>query len=171
METNSGRNIWFTTTFKNDLSMAKKVTQLHEELIADLKTEMGASNFVTRCLFQPLPAFFSDRSVAQGGNVLGLDAEKEDMLLWLGNGVALNEGDNALMQKKMSTWASNIDSYAQSVGSSVEFKYLNYADGSQNPLSTYGTKNIDFIRQVSTKYDPQQIFQKKVPGGFKISRI
>lgn len=163
-------NIWFTTTFKNDLSVVKRVTQLHEALIADLKTSLGAANFATRCLFQPLPAFFADISVQQGGNVLGLDVEDDDMILWLGNGVVYNQGDVAAMQTKMAKWTRDIDSFAKVNGADIQFKYLNYADGSQNPLASYGTSNVNFIKKVAAKYDPLQTFQKKVPGGFKISR-
>ncbi|EXJ89944.1 hypothetical protein A1O3_03011 [Capronia epimyces CBS 606.96] len=165
------RNIWFTLTFKNDAAVVQKVVDLHEQLVADLKAALPASDFATRCLFQPLPAFFADRSVAQGGNVLGLDSQKDDMILWLGNGVVYSEANQPLMQSKMAAWSSAISSFAKAQGKDVGFVYLNYADGSQDPLSTYGSANIAFIRKVAAKYDPLAVFQRKVPGGFKISRI
>lgn len=53
-------------------------------------------------------------------------------------------------------------------GTDVEFAYLNYADKTQDPISTYGEENIAFLRNVSAKYDPNQILQTRLPGGFKI---
>jgi hypothetical protein len=48
--------------------------------------------------------------------------------------------------------------------------YLNYAGSGQDPLGSYGSDNVAFIRATAAKYDPTGAFQKHVPGGFKISR-
>lgn len=48
------------------------------------------------------------------------------------------------------------------------FKYLNYADRSQDPLGSYGAQSLEFLKRTSAKYDPSGVFQKRVPGGFKI---
>lgn len=64
-----------------------------------------------------------------------------------------------------------LTTYSKSIGADNEFIYLNYANSNQNPLSTYGPKNVEFIRTVAKKYDPTGIFQTQVPGGFKISGV
>ena len=53
----------------------------------------------------------------------------------------------------------------------VEWEYLGYADGTQDPIGTYGPENILFLQDVAAKYDPKQIFQRRMPGGFKIPNI
>ena len=50
------------------------------------------------------------------------------------------------------------------------FQYLNYAAPFQDPFASYGEKNLQLLREVSKKYDPDQVFQKLVPGGFKLNR-
>jgi hypothetical protein len=35
-------------------------------------------------------------------------------------------------------------------------------------LSGYGEKNLEHMRKVSEKYDPEGVFQTMVPGGFKL---
>lgn len=50
------------------------------------------------------------------------------------------------------------------------FRYLNYSDISQDPLSTYGEDNFKRMREVAMKYDPTGVFQTRVPGGFKLSK-
>ena len=39
------------------------------------------------------------------------------------------------------------------------------------PLESYGKANVQLLRNVSAKYDPQGVFQYMVPGGFKIADI
>jgi hypothetical protein len=41
----------------------------------------------------------------------------------------------------------------------------------QDPLSSYGPDNVAKIRAAAKKYDPKQVFQTRVPGGFKISKV
>lgn len=65
-----------------------------------------------------------------------------------------------------------LEAYAASLGGAVEFKYGNYCDGlTQDPLATYGETNIQRMREAAKKYDPTGVFQTRVPGGYKISRI
>jgi hypothetical protein len=35
-------------------------------------------------------------------------------------------------------------------------------------IEGYGAANVAFLRDVSRKYDPLGVFQKLVPGGFKL---
>jgi hypothetical protein len=57
---------------------------------------------------------------------------------------------------------------AMSMGLLHDFQYLNYAGPGQNPLASYGASNIAKLQAVSKKYDPNSIFQRQVPGGFKL---
>ena len=47
---------------------------------------------------------------------------------------------------------------------------MNYAYPTQDVIGSYGDENVDFLRKVSRKYDPAQVFQKLVPGGYKLGR-
>lgn len=48
------------------------------------------------------------------------------------------------------------------------FQYLNYADTSQHPIASYGPENVARLKAASRKYDHNGVFQKLVPGGFKL---
>ncbi len=54
-------------------------------------------------------------------------------------------------------------------GTYSPFVYVNYAAPDQNPLCGYGAENAALIRTVAEEYDPTGVFQKLMPGGFKIS--
>ena len=61
-----------------------------------------------------------------------------------------------------------IDEEAATRGTSVPFKYMNYAYSFQDPISSYGQEIRKMLREVSVAYDSNGLFQKGVPGGFKI---
>jgi len=48
---------------------------------------------------------------------------------------------------------------------------LNYADNTQDPLASYGSASVKKMKAAAKKYDPSGVFQKLVPGGFKISNV
>jgi hypothetical protein len=64
-----------------------------------------------------------------------------------------------------------LTTYSKSIGADNEYIYLNYANSNQDPLSTYGSENVEYIRAVAKKYDQTGVFQTQVPGGFKISAV
>jgi hypothetical protein len=48
-----------------------------------------------------------------------------------------------------------------------DFKYMNYASANQDVLKGYGEENYQRLRAIAAKYDPEQVFQKLMPGYFK----
>lgn len=72
------------------------------------------------------------------------------------------------MKSAADGWLAGAKTAAAKAGLSNEFVYLNYAAPGQDPLSGAGAANKANLRSVSKKYDPDQIFQKAVPGAFKL---
>ena len=64
---------------------------------------------------------------------------------------------------------TNLTTYLKSAGALKDFQYINYAFQDQDPLGGYGDVALSKIKAASQKYDPGQIFQKLVPGGFKLA--
>lgn len=60
------------------------------------------------------------------------------------------------------------NSFAESRGTLNSYEYLNYADKTQTPITGYGAETVAKLKAASHKYDPLQVFQKRVPGGFKL---
>lgn len=73
------------------------------------------------------------------------------------------------VREATANWSRNVAKATRLLGTESSFLYLNYADGSQNPLRSYGNTSVAFMQQVARKYDPNGVFQRLVPGGFKIS--
>ncbi|KAH6850832.1 hypothetical protein B0I37DRAFT_390734 [Chaetomium sp. MPI-CAGE-AT-0009] len=62
----------------------------------------------------------------------------------------------------------SIESRAKAKGLLRNFQYLNYAASYQAPLTSYGARELEFLKGVSSKYDRLGLFQSRVPGGFKL---
>jgi hypothetical protein len=45
---------------------------------------------------------------------------------------------------------------------------MNYADGTQNVYESFGSANLNKMREVKRKYDPTNFFGKYWHGGYKI---
>ena len=122
--------------------------------------------------FQPLSTFFNDISKQKGGNMLGLESQEQNAILWTGFvAVSTTRQALAVAQTRMMAMVVELRGFAASLAAGSSLIYMNYADLSQNPLGSYGKKNINYIRDVATKYDPMGAFQTRIPGGFKILRV
>ncbi|KAJ8129084.1 hypothetical protein O1611_g4550 [Lasiodiplodia mahajangana] len=53
-------------------------------------------------------------------------------------------------------------------GTKVDYVYMNYASEDQDVIKSYGGENKKFLQETSKKYDPEGLFQKGVPGGWKL---
>lgn len=121
-------------------------------------------------VFQPLLKLFAKANA--GGNVLGLDKSlKEDSVIWIGQAGVDSPFMNAWFQTKLGAVTAELEAYAESIGANTPWRYLNYVNPSQDPLSSYGAENVEFMREVAAEYHPSGFFQTRVSGGFKLSNV
>ncbi|KAL8869067.1 MAG: hypothetical protein Q9174_004549, partial [Haloplaca sp. 1 TL-2023] len=160
-------NLYASITFSNNLTVLNGVVDILEEKLAkyrdaDFFTYVGVQ-------FQPLPRVFTEHGLDRGGNVLGLDRYTDNNLFFLfdiaWNGTQYDDKIRDVADEVIGA----LQEYTNSVGALKDFQYINYAYYNLNPLGGYGTAALDKIKAASLKYDPQQVFQKLVPGGFKLA--
>ena len=116
--------------------------------------------------FEPLPTVF----LAPGAGKNSLGTSPKD-----GNGMILlitalwpdSKSDDAVHSKGEQILAA-VDAEAKKMGMLKRFVYANYADYTQHPINSYGEKSVKFLEKTAKTYDPKGVFQKKVPGGFKL---
>lgn len=117
---------------------------------------------------QPIPPAITSKSAALGGNSLGLESSGSALVLCLISATWDTPADDTHIANVAKSLNAQIVAAAKAKGLFSHWVYLNYADGSQDPIGGYGPENGARLRAVSLKYDPGQIFQKNVPGGFKL---
>lgn len=84
------------------------------------------------------------------------------MPLW--SDTACDDEVHAAAQK----WHASVKKYTKVMGKDHRFEFANYAAKFQNVMASYGTENLEFLKTASRKYDPKQIFQRSVKGGYKL---
>lgn len=103
-----------------------------------------------------------------GGNALGLNTSKGPYFIMNMSSRWSNAADDAAILKFFSTIIKTVKEEARKNGVDNEYIYMNYASQFEDPISSYGKENVERLGSLSRKYDPQQVFQKLVPGHFKL---
>jgi len=168
----SGRRVvWYSICFHAVREMLDKAEELLMDLISELNSLPYADDDMSSMFsFQPMPRTWADAN--PGGNVLGIDESlKEDSILFLAQTFVSSPPVEAFFQTRLASITAELEAYAESIGANTPFRYHNYVHPSQNPLKSYGAKNVAFMKEVAAEYDPAGFFQTRVTGGFKISAV
>ncbi|KAJ3498514.1 hypothetical protein NLG97_g1069 [Lecanicillium saksenae] len=102
-----------------------------------------------------------------GGDPLGVRREAQ---LWMGitAGWANGEDDEAVFQI-VQDCTDAIEAYTKARGFYDPFIFVNDAFPTQKPLQSFGPDTLAKLKAASAKHDPDGVFQKLVPGGFKLN--
>lgn len=133
-----------------------------------MKADSPDGDFGTQCFFQPLPSVIGKHGLERGGNLLGIDRHTDNAVILLGSLAVNSQLQEAIGREKMMSWKRDIEDYSRSLDAHVEYYYMNYADGTQDVLSSYGEERVQMALEVARRYDPTGVFQKRVVGGFKL---
>lgn len=164
-------NIVFSITFKNEKELYHKTLEIREQFISDWKDQSPDGDFFFHAIFQAIPTIFARHGEEKGGNMLGLDRVTDNAVLFQVQMMVKGQDQEDEARKRLVVFRETLKEYTVDVGGDVDWEYLNYADLTQDPLKTYGAENVAFLKEVALKYDPEEFFQTRVPGGFKISHV
>lgn len=155
------------TTVKADVPTLTAAADTFSSAIEGIKKIDG---LVCSLTLQPYPVSLLEKCVSEGGNCTGLDPADGPLVSVLLLLYWKNDSDDEAILKVTRGILETIERDAASRGQAVPFVYLNYAFDFQDPIGSYGPKNQNLLRETSKKYDPEGLFQKGVPGGFKLSK-
>lgn len=116
--------------------------------------------------FEPLPTVLTKHG--QGTNLLGTSPSDGNSVILLLSVSWSNSASTRSAERIGRTLLDELDETARTSGGLRRFRYLNYASPTQDPLRSYGEDNLEMLRNVSARYDPTGMFQRRVPGGFKL---
>ncbi|KAL8715302.1 MAG: hypothetical protein Q9225_006426 [Loekoesia sp. 1 TL-2023] len=160
------RQLYRTTTFKNSLPFLQYVYDLFaHQSVPPVQSLAGVQWALT---FQPIVPAITSRSDPLGGNSLGLDPADGPLVNCLLTGTWNRTEDDTIARNSAVRLFTDIEEEAKRRGLYNKYKYLNYADGSQDVIDGYGTESKRNLQRVSQKFDPRKVFQTQVPGGFKL---
>ena len=155
-----------TITFKNDPATLFAVHNASDQVYLKYNKRVKYLDWVN--FYVPTAKIDSTHAAARGGNVLGLEENAEDLIVAFITPRWIEAAQDDIMYEMARDWVGAVTKAAGQ--NKHRFLYQNFAAQSQKPLCGYGRRNVDFMKDVSKRYDPGQTFQKLVPGGFKISK-
>ena len=158
------RQLFATTTIKNDLATITQAHTAYQDAIASLR-HINIKGLVWTLVLQPLVPDWIQKGDA---NPLGLH-DCTDNLVMVSFTVNWNEAHNDDFVKTTTRrTVEHIETIAAANKTGHRWRYLNYCAEWQKPFEGYGEENWRFLREVSGKYDPDGLFQKGCLGGFKL---
>lgn len=158
-------------TFKNDAAIIKKAADLHNELAKKLQARIPDGDFTSHVAFQPIPRSVVEKSLAAnpGGNVLGLEQIQYDAILMQASASVRTPDLEQWVRPEVQRVMEGVRTFAAQIdGGVIPWIYLNYAHSSQDVMQSYGVRNVSMMRETAAKYDPEGVFQRLCPGGFKL---
>ncbi|KFY50447.1 hypothetical protein V495_00247 [Pseudogymnoascus sp. VKM F-4514 (FW-929)] len=157
--------IFYTATYANDL---ETITNLFNEANTSLQPVIDVEDLVWSLSLQPLPTQITKWGDINGGNSLGLHESSGNLVLALISASWPNPSDEEAVTKALVGAFDKANAFAEKKGTLNSYEYLNYAHKTQTPITGYGAENVAKLKAASKQYDPHQVFQKWVPGGFKL---
>ncbi len=152
-------------TVKADVATLQAAANIYTAAIDPVKSTEG---LICSLTLQPYAESLLQSSAAKGGDMLGLGTNSGSLVNLLLLSYWTNASDDATILGAMRTALQGIDQDAASKGTKVGYVYMNYASEDQDVIGSYGYENTKFLQETSKKYDPEGLFQKGVPGGWKL---
>ncbi|KAL8843654.1 MAG: hypothetical protein Q9176_001862 [Flavoplaca citrina] len=136
-------------------------------LCAQQSEKMKRVNGGTQVLIpQPISKSMVDYASQSGGRPQTLQPRAQ---LWMNMSWGWNLAkDDAYVYALIKETYDKVDRLTKSRGVYDPYIFLNDALPGQKVLRSYGAESFARMQGISRKYDPTQMFQKQVPGGFKL---
>lgn len=159
-----------TGLVNNDKRMMIFIEEKHAEYVQKMQAAAPSSVFSVLVQFQPMTQSMVRPSIANGGNVLGLEDKVADgpTLNWLIAVTVDTKENQDKIHPLTLEYKDAINKYATEIGVNKDWDYLNYALGDQQPLLRYGSESVRFLKDTSAKYDPEGVFQQLRRSGFRL---
>lgn len=151
-------------SFVCDLHMLQRSIALWKEAVAKLQDVEGIIHTI---MFNPITTNGIKRSIELGGNALGLTPEKPLIICAIAATWNTAESDAKVVSTTKEMLAQ-INDEASEREVNHPYIYMNYAWEGQRVVDGYGPESKKDLLRISQKYDPHGVFQKAVPGGFKL---
>ena len=160
------RQVFATTTIKNDLTTLAAVHAIYSDAIASIR-RAKVKGMLWTLVVQPLLPEWARKGDA---NPLGLDERTDNCPLVIVSFTVnwAKSMDDDFVKATTRHAVEQIDATAEAKNTGHRYRYLNYCADWQRPFESYGAKNWFFLQDVSEKFDPEGLFQRGCVGGFKL---
>ena len=156
---------WFSTSFTPDVRLYSDIVSILTTS-PELATMKSLTSGTLALGLQPISTNLVNAGKTRGGNALGLSSVNQTWFV-LDSGW-WNPSDDVTVHNSTRTLINKVEQSSRRRGKYVEYIFANDASWDQDVIGHYGAGNVKKMKDVQRKYDPDLVFQKLVPGGFKL---
>ena len=157
------RNVYATTTIRNDLKTILDAHTIWRETLSSIK---HLNNSVFVLVFQVILPQWMNKG---DPNMLGLQDCKEPLLVLEAVCDWTEIKEDQVVKEAAHRCIERIEQASEANGTSHPFRFQNYCSERQRPLDGFGSKSLRFMQNVSQKYDPDGLFQAGGHNGFRLN--
>ncbi|KAG8162865.1 hypothetical protein KVR01_007343 [Diaporthe batatas] len=157
------RYLFATTTFVPTQEMLRAV---YDAYVSSLEAVKDINGLTWTVSLEPLPPQIYQRGAAD--NALGLADRSGTRVVCLLSQAWSDQADSERATAASAALVGAIEKAARELGAHDPYIYLNYAANWQDPISTYGAESVKQLQELRAKVDPEGVFTRLVPGGFKV---
>ncbi|KAL6710324.1 hypothetical protein ACN47E_009270 [Coniothyrium glycines] len=165
---NPQRTIWATTSFRISPTIIHRIHDVWAKTVPEVARQYAYAKPVAELTFQALPAPPRNGTLPNSLGFGPKDTPEKDLvflqIIFTFEDSAATEG----FEEGLKDFVKIIEDVARKEGVLHKYKYLNFAASFQDPFAGYGADEVKALKKVARKYDPRGVFQKQVPGGFKL---
>ncbi|KAF2677131.1 FAD-binding domain-containing protein [Lentithecium fluviatile CBS 122367] len=161
----SARHDYRTVTTKVDVELYKDVYEFWKPKAQAVHDTTGAN---VTFVFQPVPKSVAEASKEKGGNPMGIPVEGQ--MWWSTTLEWTDAADDDTVRGLSIETTDKWEELGKARGLYLPYLFMNDASRDQNPLASYGEKNLQRLKEIAAEYDPTQLFQKVQNSGFLLSK-
>uniref|UniRef100_A0A093X899 Bifunctional solanapyrone synthase n=1 Tax=Talaromyces marneffei PM1 TaxID=1077442 RepID=A0A093X899_TALMA len=152
-----------TITYVPTKEMLLATFNAYNNSVASIQNLKGVTWTV---IIEPLPPQIYARGATK--NALGLADNTQSLAVCLVSVSWVDPSQNNQIYDLSRGLLDTIEKEAKRLGAFDPYIYLNYAAPWQDVIASYGRESVSRLQKLQAEVDPHKIFQRLVPGGFKI---
>lgn len=150
----------------------KALQIVHDIFLEAAQSELASvTDLVASIAFIPITKDYLTASTVNGGDPMEVDPSEapylwiEETLLWS------NTANDTSIVNFLAAFNTNVSNQLDSLGDvTSSFLYLNYAGENQLVFEGYPVDNVHRMQSIRDNYDPEMVFTKLMPGGWKVTK-
>ncbi|KAL4882982.1 hypothetical protein BJY04DRAFT_216700 [Aspergillus karnatakaensis] len=150
--------LYYTTTFAHSPAVYTPIISAFTDSIPLVSSVPNMHWHIT---MQSTPAL-------TGSNSLGLDPKDGRLVVFMLIAYFPDQQYRDHVRKAAAQVLDSIELITKAAGVYRPFKYMGYADDTRDVIGGYGKNSVQRLQAASKRYDPDGLFQRVVPGGFKV---
>ncbi|KAF2730850.1 FAD-binding domain-containing protein [Polyplosphaeria fusca] len=159
------RTFYATCTVRPDAQLMATIHALFREALDTIRDAEGLTFALN---YHPLSVAMLQNSLATGGNAFDIPPSDGPLLILLVNPTWASTADDERVTNATKTLFQRIRTVAIEKGLLHRYIFPNYAMGEEDVLAGYGEESLKRLREVRKRVDPEGLWQRGVPGGFKL---